>query len=101
MTVEQNCRFSELIDCYGKLLSERQKNIISFYVNDDMSLAEIAENERISRTAVLDAVKVAEEKLEHYEEVLKLLELKHKLSGVLKLSETEIKNEIQKILEEY
>lgn len=61
---------SYLNEIYGKLLTDRQREIVSQYFDYDLSLHEIAENLGISRQAVLDAVKRACEQLSLYEEVL-------------------------------
>lgn len=41
--------FSILLDYYGMVLTEKQRNILTEYYNDDLSLAEIAENYGITR----------------------------------------------------
>ena len=46
-----------LLPFYGKLLSERQLEILKYYYYEDLSLSEIAENLSISRNAVFDALK--------------------------------------------
>ena len=46
------------------LLTEKQQSAIDQYYNQDLSLAEIAENEGITRQGVRDAVKRAEAQLE-------------------------------------
>ena len=38
-----------LLDTYGNMLTTRQKDIVGYYYCDDLSLAEIAENEGITR----------------------------------------------------
>ena len=65
---------NELFDFYGELLSNRQKKIIIDYYEENLSLSEIAENESISRNAVYDALKKAEEALLNYEKILHLYE---------------------------
>ena len=64
---------NQLIDFYGKLLSTRQQEILNYYYYEDLSLSEIADNLNISRNAVFDALKKAEEKLNYYENELHLL----------------------------
>lgn len=61
-----------LLDFYGEILSERARRITEQYYCDDLSLAEIAESEGISRQGVRQTVKRAEESLRFYEEKLGL-----------------------------
>jgi len=65
---------SVLLDLYGALLTEKQQNILSLYYNEDYSLREIAENECISRQAVMDLLKRSEAKLLEWDAKLRLLE---------------------------
>lgn len=51
---------SLLFDYYGNLLPERQRLYFDLYYNQDFSLAEIAEQEGISRQGVHDALSRAE-----------------------------------------
>ena len=57
-----------LLDFYGDMLTEKQRDFISYYYNDDLSLAEIAENVGITRQGVRDAIKRAESQLIEMEE---------------------------------
>jgi predicted DNA-binding protein YlxM (UPF0122 family) len=59
-----------LLDFYGGLLTKRQADILDIYINDDYSLSEIAENYRISRQAVHDAIKNGMAALKSYEDRL-------------------------------
>ena len=61
---------SLLLDIYGGLLTEKQKAFLDFYYNDDLSYAEIAENEGITRQGVYDIVKRAKDQLVNYEKKL-------------------------------
>ena len=56
----QAYRMSMLFDFYGDLLTERQREFYDLYYNEDLSLAEIAENYGISRQGVRDVIVRAE-----------------------------------------
>ena len=68
--MEKNVEISMLWQIYGKLLTEKQYELIDYYYNNDLSLSEIAENENITRQAVRDIIKKGERKLFEYEEKL-------------------------------
>lgn len=53
---------------YGEFLAEKQRRILCGYYDEDLSLAEIAENEGITRQAVLDSIKRSSAKLNLWEE---------------------------------
>ena len=48
---------SYLLDFYGDVLTDKQRDVMEQYYNDDLSLAEIAENFGITRQGVRDAIK--------------------------------------------
>ena len=74
MEPEDSIKISILLDIYGKLLTEKQYNMLNDYYNNDLSLAEIAENENITRQAVRDNLKNGENNLLEYETKLGLME---------------------------
>lgn len=57
-----------LFDFYGELLTEKQKTYFDWHYNEDLSLAEIAQSEGISRQGVWDIIRRAEESLRNIEE---------------------------------
>ena len=57
-----------LFDFYGELLTERQKEFFDLYYNEDLSLAEIAENAGISRQGVRDVIVRAEATMQEVED---------------------------------
>lgn len=59
---------SALLDFYGPFLSEKQRNLLHHYYNEDLSLSEIAENEQITRQGVRDLIKRGELQLKKYED---------------------------------
>ena len=66
----QPYRMTMLFDFYGELLTERQKEFFDLYYNEDLSLAEIAENYGISRQGVRDGIKRGEQILQEMEDKL-------------------------------
>lgn len=69
----RNIVIGDLLDIYGDLLTKRQVNLLDLHYNHDLSLAEIADQEQISRQAVHDALKRGENSLRAFEERLHVL----------------------------
>ena len=61
-----------LFDFYGELLSDKQKRVLDYYYNDDLSIVEIAELTGLTRQGVYDAHKRGKAQMRHYEEKLGL-----------------------------
>ena len=59
-----------LIDTYSAVLTEKQRNVLRMYYDDDLSLGEIAELEGISRQGVRDSIKRGEAVLTELESQL-------------------------------
>ena len=88
---------SMLLDFYGELLTEKQRECFDLHYNEDLSLSEIAEQLGISRQGVWDNIRRAEGAMETIEEKTGLLkrfeenrqtleELKTKLERLHELS---------------
>ncbi len=71
--MSKNFQIAELLDLYGMLLTDKQRETVEFYYNDDLSLGEIAENTGISRQGVRDSIKRSESILYEAEEKLGLM----------------------------
>ena len=69
---EKNLAISDLLDTYSAVLSDRHRELLDYYYNQDLSLAEIAELVGISRQGVRDGIKKAEEELFFLERCLHL-----------------------------
>ena len=64
---QKNLAYSVLLDFYGPVLTEKQRVILTEYYDEDLSLAEIAENLGITRQGVRDAIKHGEAALDELE----------------------------------
>ena len=63
-----------LYDFYGELLTEKQRNVIELYYQDDYSLNEIGDRYDITRQAVHEMIKRTEKILMQYEQKLLLVD---------------------------
>lgn len=75
----QTYRMTMLYDFFGELLTERQREFYDLYYNEDLSLAEIAENYGITRQGVRDNIVRAEASLQDIEEKTGLIARYHSM----------------------
>jgi predicted DNA-binding protein YlxM (UPF0122 family) len=68
-----------LFDVYGPLLTKHQQAMMSEYYRFNLSLKEIADQRKITRAAVSDALSQAKNHLMMFEKTLKVLDLKKTL----------------------
>ena len=99
-SLEKKQRVNLLMDCYEDLLTEKQREFLSYYYDEDLSLSEIAEELDVSRNAVYDNLKRAVNALEDYENKLHLLQ-KHIERMKLIDSIEEMQNETNETLNNY
>ncbi len=71
--LSKTTRINLLFDFYEPLLTEKQRTFLKYYFHDDYSLGEISAESGISRQAVYEHIKRAEQVLEGYESKLSLL----------------------------
>lgn len=87
-----------LYDIYNELLSERQKEYFKNYYFCNLSLGEISDNLGVSRNAVHKELKVIEEKLNNYEDKLKIYKKNTKLKEItISISDKKLKEKLEKI----
>ena len=108
MELENSVKISILLEIYGKLLTPKQYDLLNDYYNNDLSLAEIAENENITRQAVRDNLKKGERKLFNFEEKLEVMKKKRMqeeqiaiiLSEISSLTKNSTDKEVEEVLED-
>ena len=87
----QTYRMTMLYDFYGEILTERQKEFFDLYYNEDLSLAEIAENYGISRQGVRDVIVRAEAVMTEIEDktglMKRFMQMRGRLSAIEEAAE--------------
>ena len=78
----KDMRFPLLLDAYGALLTERKRELLDYYYNEDYSLSEIAELTGLSRQGVRDGVRKAEEELRTFENTLSFVRFSEAVAEV-------------------
>ena len=69
----KDLKITFLLDFYGDMLTEKQREVVEAYYNEDLSLAEIAQDRDITRQGVRDAIVRAESVLRDTEDRLRLV----------------------------
>lgn len=96
--MEENILLSNLYDYYGVLLTEKQQQYFEDYYFDNLTLAEMSENYKVSRNAIHKSLKEVEEKLLDFEDKLKLYHKNQKIILLLEKIEEPIKSQIEELL---
>lgn len=82
--MDKNIHISMLLEMYGKLLTDKQSDVIDLYYNQNLSLGEIAEELKITRQGVRKSLVDGEKKLLDIEEKLGFLEEKERRVKIIK-----------------
>lgn len=99
--MEEFVYYNNLFDIYGSLLTEKECLTFKDYYHEDLSLAEIASEKNISRSAVYKTLKNVIDKLNYYEKNLHIYDRNLKLHAVMQLERIdEIKEIVGEILSE-
>ncbi len=88
--VDEIAKASLLYDFYGALLTEKQRQVMALYHEENLSLSEIAQEFGISRQAVHDTLKKAELALADYDNKLNLIDKLVKTEEAIALIDQEI-----------
>ena len=91
-----------MLDCYGSLLTEKQRSTLELYFQEDLSLSEISELKSISRQGVRENLWQGIRALVEYEDKLGFVEKTEKLKERLEkfIREEKLSDTAKKTLEE-
>lgn len=73
--------YGELFNIYGFLLTDKQKEIFSLYYEENLSLSEIADYQKVSKSYIGKIISTTKQKLDYYEKNLKHYELLQKINN--------------------
>jgi predicted DNA-binding protein YlxM (UPF0122 family) len=90
--MEERVEISLLLDLYSPLLTDKQRDIMTMYYNEDFSLSEIAELNATSRQAIHDVIRRCQKLLLDYEKKLELKQKNDILANSKKLILEKINN---------
>lgn len=90
-----------LYDFYNTLFSDKQKLYFEEYYFNNLSLGEISDNYSLSRNAIHKIIKSMVEKLEYYEDKLKLYEKSIELTKIIDTLDKDTKEKISKLYLEW
>lgn len=91
-------KYSYLFDYYGELFTDKQKEYFTDYYFNNLTLQEIADNNGVSRNAVHKNIKDILQKLDYYEEKLKLYSNKKKIEKLIENIDVNIKEKIEELI---
>ena len=77
--MEDKERKIELYETYGKMLTSNMQDVFEQYYFSDLSLREIAANNKVSFQAIRDTLKKSEKQLDDMESKIGMLALKEKV----------------------
>lgn len=87
-----------LFDYYGDLFTDKQKKYFEDYYFNNLTLQEIADNNKVSRNAVHKNLKDILKKLDYYEEKLNLYNNKKKIEELISDIDVNIKKKIEELI---
>ncbi len=90
---------NDLLDWYENLLTKKQRDIMHYYYQQDLSLREIADELNISHNAVYDTITRASKRLEEVERQVGALEMYQQLQRLLVELKSKNIEEIDELIE--
>ena len=89
----KNLKVAYLLDFYGNLFADKQRDILEMYYQEDMSLSEIASSVGITRQGVYDNIKRGEKEILDMESKLQLMDRFLEISDALDKIEKLLKDQ--------
>ena len=93
-----NIYYVELFDYYGDLFTDKQKEYFIDYYFNNLTLQEIADNNKVSKNAVHKNIKDINVKLEYYESKLNLYKNRKKIEKIIESLDENTKTEIKELI---
>lgn len=93
-----NIHYVELFDYYGELFTDKQKEYFKDYYFNNLTLQEIADNNKVSKNAVHKNIKDITKKLDYYEEKLQLYNNKKKIEKLIKNIDEKVRIKIEELI---
>ena len=102
MRLDEFIEIANLLEIYGSLLSDRQREYLEDHFENDLSLSEIAKNNNVSRQAIHDNIKRGINILYEYENKLQFYRKRKKLLEELNSLKDNFSSEyLEKIINEF
>ena len=97
--MEKFVYYNYLYDIYNSFLTDKKRKIFEYYYCENLSMQEIADLLKVSKSFVGSSIKSAEKKLDEFENHLHIHKNKQMLEKILKMNDAEkMKIEIKKII---
>lgn len=90
--------YYELFEYYKVLLTDKQTEYFTDYYYNNLTLQEIADNNKVSRNAIHKNIRDIVKKLDIYEEKLKLYYKKEKIVKIIENLDENIKERIKGLI---
>ena len=100
MKLDELVRVGVLNKYYGNLLTNRQRDIVNMYVDNNLSLQEVSAELKITRQAVKDALDKALVTLNDMEDKLHFISRDEKIKKILESNTDDVKQKVLTILED-
>lgn len=97
--MEKFIYYNELYLIYKELINDKNSEVFDLYYGENLSMQEIADIKKVSKSRIGTIIKSVQEKLDKYENALNIYKRNEKLSVLLEVNDiNKIKKEIEKII---